>query len=60
MQAAIPCKLKSQSTPTVYAWLLQSDVASLRFCFAFFGLDKRYRDFSTGSGAGPITTLTLE
>jgi hypothetical protein len=23
MQAAIPCKLKSQSTPTVYAWLLQ-------------------------------------
>jgi hypothetical protein len=24
MQAAIPCKIKSQSTPTVYAWLLQS------------------------------------
>jgi hypothetical protein len=25
MQAAIPCKLKSQSTPTVYACLLLSD-----------------------------------
>jgi hypothetical protein len=30
----------------------------LRFCFAFFGLDERYGDFSTGINEGGIMPLT--
>jgi hypothetical protein len=35
-------------------WMAKAGLlASLRFCFAFFGLDKRYRDFTPTTRRAP-------
>jgi hypothetical protein len=49
---AVPFCFARYSAPR--ARLLQSDITSVRFSFAFFGFGDPYRDFSTTDGLFPL------